>query len=142
MVGVGDGDPHSREVDPKMTRDFIGGILAAAVILMVAAAFLWASPVRAAECRGTVMTASWYGQESGNRTADGSAFDGSQMVAAHRSWPFGTRLRVSYRGKSVNVVVRDRGPFHRGRQLDLSEAAAGRLGMIDAGVVRVCVERG
>lgn len=122
-------------------RDLIAGTFAAALIVGAAAVFLWAMPVQAAECRGQVLTASHYGAESGSRTADGSYFDGSQMIAAHRSWKFNTKLRVSYKGKSVVVVVRDRGPYIRGRQLDLSTAAARRLGMIRAGVARVCVER-
>lgn len=102
-------------------------------------AFLFgAPPVRAAECHNWV--ASHYGRESGNRTASGTYFDGTQMVAAHKTLPFGTRLKVTYQGRSVVVVVRDRGPFIRGRQLDLSTAAARKIGLTKAGVgkVRVC----
>lgn len=113
------------------------GVIAAAVILAVAIAMLAPRKAFAAECRGQWMVASWYGAESGNRTADGSYFDGSQMIAAHKTLPFGTKLRVSYSGKSVLVTVRDRGPFVKGRSLDLSRAAAQRLGMIAAGVGRV-----
>ncbi len=120
-----------------MIRHLIAGTIGAAVILVVAAVFFWAMPVRACEN----WRASWYGAESGNRTADGSFFDGSQLVAAHRTLPFGTKLRVSYRGKSVVVVVRDRGPWIRGRQIDLSRAAAAKIGMIAAGVATVCVTR-
>lgn len=87
------------------------------------------------------LTASWYGSESGNRTANGEHFDGSSLTAAHRSHPFGTKLRVHYRGKSVVVRVNDRGPFVKGRSLDLSRAAARKIGLIPAGVARVCVER-
>lgn len=89
-------------------------------------------------CRN--MVASYYGAESGSRTADGSFFDGTQLVAAHKTMKFGTKLRVTYRGKTVVVTVRDRGPFIKGRELDLSKAAAQRIGMITAGVatVRVC----
>lgn len=76
-------------------------IAVAVAAIITAVAIVMLAPVRAfaAECRGQVMTASWYGAESGNRTADGSYFDGSQMIAAHRTLPFGTKLRVSYRGK-------------------------------------------
>ena len=96
-----------------------------------------ASPALPCEMR----VASYYGKESGNRTANGERFDGSSLTAAHRSLPFGTKLRVTYRGKSVVVRINDRGPFVRGRQLDLSKAAASRIGLIRAGVGRVCVER-
>lgn len=124
-----------------MIRLFLGQLLVAAVIISAAAWVLWAQPVHAAECRGQWIVASHYGRESGNRTADGSFFDGSQMIAAHRSWKFGTRIRVTYRGKSVVVTIRDRGPFIRGRQLDLSTAAARRIGLTRAGVGKICVER-
>lgn len=115
------------------------GLDAGAIIIAVALAFL--VPLRALSAECQTVTASWYGAESGNRTADGSYFDGSQMIAAHRTMPFGTKLRVRYGGKSVVVTVRDRGPYIKGRSLDLSRAAAARLGMIPAGVARVCMER-
>lgn len=87
------------------------------------------------------MVASWYGTESGNRTANGERFDGSTLTAAHKSLPFGTQLRVTYQGRSVVVRINDRGPFIRGRDLDLARAAAERIGLVPAGVARVCVER-
>jgi len=117
------------------------GVIAAAVILAVAIVMITPRKAFAAECRGQWMVASWYGAESGNRTADGSYFDGSQMIAAHRTLPFGTKLRVIYGKRAVVVTVRDRGPFVRGRSLDLSRAAAQRIGMIRTGVARVCAER-
>lgn len=82
--------------------------------------------------------ASWYGPESGNRTANGEPFDGSSMTAAHRTLSFGTKLRVTYGNKSVVVRINDRGPFIKGRSLDLSSAAATRLGLKAAGVAKVC----
>lgn len=85
--------------------------------------------------------ASHYGKESGRRTADGSYFDGTQMVAAHKSWKFGSKIRVTYRGKSVILTVRDRGPYIKGRSLDISTSAARRIGMVSAGVATVCVTR-
>jgi len=106
---------------------------------MLILALIVAMTLPAAACE--TMVASWYGAESGNRTADGPYFDGSQMIAAHRTIRFGTRLRVSYGGKSVIVTVRDRGPYVKGRSLDLSRAAAARIGLIRAGVGKVCVER-
>ena len=82
--------------------------------------------------------ASWYGAESGPRTASGERFDPNAMTAAHRTLPFGTRVRVTHRGRSIVVRINDRGPFVRGRDLDLSAAAARALG-ID-GVARVSME--
>lgn len=88
----------------------------------------------------TTMVASYYGAESGNRTASGERFNPNGMTAAHRTLPFGTMLRVCYHG-CVVVRVNDRGPFIRGRQLDLSRGAAARIGMLGRGVARVQVER-
>jgi len=85
--------------------------------------------------------ASYYGTESGNRTANGEHFDGRSLTAASRALPFGTKLRVTYKGSSVIVRVNDRGPYVRGRFLDLSKAAAARIGLIHAGVGRVCAVR-
>jgi rare lipoprotein A len=86
------------------------------------------------------MVASYYGSESGNRTANGERFNPHGLTAAHRTLPFGTRLRVCYRG-CVVVRVNDRGPFVRGRSLDLSHGAARAIGMLGVGVARVSVER-
>lgn len=85
--------------------------------------------------------ASWYGTESGNKTANGEPFDGTSMTAAHKTLPFGTRLKVTYRGHSVIVRINDRGPFVKGRSLDLSKAAAKKLGLLPAGVGKVCWTR-
>ncbi|MFO1108304.1 MAG: septal ring lytic transglycosylase RlpA family protein [Bradyrhizobium sp.] len=63
-----------------------------------------------------------------------------EMTCAHRSHPFGSRLRVSHGGTSIECRVNDRGPFVRGRIIDVSTSAARALGMINAGVVRVVVE--
>jgi rare lipoprotein A len=84
--------------------------------------------------------ASWYGeQHQGLRTASGETFDKNKLTAAHRTLPFGTRLRVTNveNGKSVVVRVNDRGPHVPGRVLDLSYRAAQAIGMTDAGVARV-----
>jgi rare lipoprotein A (peptidoglycan hydrolase) len=124
---------------PNAVRRSTIGLFAGATVIL-AVAFVFSAPViHAAEC--TWLTASHYGKESGRRTADGSYFDGSQMVAAHRTWKLGTPIIVSYRGKSVRLVVRDRGPYIRGRQLDISTAAARRIGLVKAGVGKVCVTR-
>src|SRR5690348_1136257 len=79
--------------------------------------------------------ASFYGNESGSQTASGQRFNENAMTCAHRSLPFGTKLRVSHGGRSVTVTVNDRGPFVRGRVLDLSTAAARALGIEGLGQV-------
>jgi rare lipoprotein A len=79
----------------------------------------------------------------GRRTASGVPYDPAAFTCAHRSFPFGTRVRVTEltHGRSVVVTVNDRGPFARGRVVDLSRAAAAALGIIGPGVARVRVER-
>ncbi|MCP3474748.1 septal ring lytic transglycosylase RlpA family protein [Bradyrhizobium sp. CCGUVB1N3] len=84
--------------------------------------------------------ASYYGNESGSRTASGARFNQNAMTAAHRSLPFGTKLRVTHGGQSVIVTINDRGPFVRGRVLDLSTGAARAIGLTGAGVGRVTAE--
>ncbi|TPQ34409.1 septal ring lytic transglycosylase RlpA family lipoprotein [Bradyrhizobium guangdongense] len=84
--------------------------------------------------------ASYYGNESGSRTASGARFNQNAMTAAHRSLPFGTKVRVTHRGQSVVVTINDRGPFIRGRVLDLSTGAARAIGLTGAGVGRVTAE--
>ena len=82
------------------------------------------------------VVASWYGPGfHGRTTASGERFNQWAMTAAHRTLPFGTVVRVAYKGRSVTVRINDRGPFTRGRALDLSKAAARRIGC--AGVCRV-----
>ncbi len=84
--------------------------------------------------------ASFYGNESGSKTASGQRFNQNAMTCAHRSLPFGTQLRVTHGGRSVVVTVNDRGPFVHGRVLDLSTAAARAVGLTSAGVGRVTAE--
>jgi peptidoglycan lytic transglycosylase len=86
---------------------------------------------------GRVFTglASYYG--SGFRTASGQRFNPHALTCAHRTLPFGTRLLVTHDGRSVVVTVNDRGPFVRGRVLDLTTAAARAVGLTGAGVGRV-----
>jgi rare lipoprotein A len=84
--------------------------------------------------------ASFYGNESGSKTASGQRFNQNALTCAHRSLPFGTKLRVTHGGQSVIVTVNDRGPFVRGRVLDLSTAAARAVGLTSAGVGRVTAE--
>lgn len=88
--------------------------------------------------------ASWYGDEfHGQRTASGESFDENGLTAAHPDHEFGTALRVTNldNGRSVVVRVNDRGPHVAGRVIDLSKAAARRLGFTRAGTARVRIER-
>ena len=86
------------------------------------------------------MTATYYGRSlEGHKMANGQPFDADAFTAAHKTLPFGTQLEVSYRGKSVRVTVTDRGPYGPGRDLDLSLAAARKLGMLSRGVAPVRV---
>lgn len=84
--------------------------------------------------------ASWYGAESGDLTALGSRFDPSQLTAAHKTLPLPCKVKVTNlrNGRSVVVTVNDRGPFHDDRLIDLSRAAARRLGV--KGLAEVEVE--
>jgi rare lipoprotein A len=84
--------------------------------------------------------ASFYGNESGSKTASGQRFNQNAMTAAHRTLPFGTKLRVTHGDRSVVVTINDRGPFVRGRVLDLSTGAARAVGLTSAGVGRVVAE--
>lgn len=88
--------------------------------------------------------ASYYGRElAGRRTASGERFNPSALTAAHRSLPFGTRLRVTnpQNGRSVIVRINDRGPFVRGRGLDVSLGAAQVLGFVGQGTARLEIEQ-
>jgi rare lipoprotein A len=104
-------------------------------------------PDREDEARGAeeeTGIASFYAHRfHGRRTASGVRYDMHAMTCAHPNAPFGTRLRVTdvETGRSVVVVVNDRGPFARGRVVDLSLAAAKRLGIVKRGLARVKVER-
>ena len=84
--------------------------------------------------------ASYYDKDYRGRTTSGQPYDPAKFTAAHRTLPFGTRLRVSRAGFSVIVVVNDRGPTLKTRVLDLSLAAAKALHMIDRGVAKVSAE--
>jgi rare lipoprotein A len=93
-----------------------------------------------AEPNAQIGIASWYGaKEAGRRTASGAIFDPRQPTAAHRTLPLGTCVRVTHLGNGHFVVVPiiDRGPYIHGRLIDLSEIAAQRLGMKQAGLAQV-----
>jgi rare lipoprotein A len=87
--------------------------------------------------------ASWYGKDfHGRKTASGAVYDMYQLTAAHKTLPLGTTVMVTHlnNGRSVMVAINDRGPFVRGRIIDLSYAAAQALGMAEEGVAKVRVE--
>ncbi|HEU4765690.1 MAG TPA: septal ring lytic transglycosylase RlpA family protein [Candidatus Eisenbacteria bacterium] len=87
--------------------------------------------------------ASYYGREHhGRRTASGERFDAGRLTAAHRTLPFGTRVRVTNldNGRKVVVTVTDRGPFRRHRVIDVSRRAAEDLGFLREGTARVRLE--
>ncbi|WP_363278105.1 septal ring lytic transglycosylase RlpA family protein [Devosia sp.] len=94
----------------------------------------------AAECG----LASWYGPGfHGKRTASGERFDENAMTAAHKTLPHGTIVEVTDQrtGKSIKVTINDRGPFKRGRIIDLSKAAGAAFGLPTArGVTKVCIK--
>jgi rare lipoprotein A len=88
--------------------------------------------------------ASWYGPGFNGRTAaSGEKFNQNAMTAAHKTLPFGTVVKVVNQktGKSVQVRINDRGPYHGGRIIDLSKAAATKLGMMQAGTAKVCLTK-
>ena len=89
---------------------------------------------------GSSGIASYYWQPQ--RVASGGMFNPNAMTAAHKTLPFGTRVRVTNHntGRSAVVTINDRGPFVRGRVIDLSRAAAGAVGMIGSGLARVSLE--
>ncbi|MEJ8572184.1 septal ring lytic transglycosylase RlpA family protein [Microbaculum marinum] len=111
-------------------------IRAAAATVAAASLFaLFPLESHASECG----RASWYAMTS--RTASGERANPNAFHAAHRTLPFGTRIRVENlgNGRSVEVRVNDRGPFVRGRVVDVSKAAAAQLGFISAGTAAVRV---
>lgn len=93
-----------------------------------------------AQCGG----ASWYGPGfNGKTAASGETFDQNAMTAAHRSLPFGTKVKVTDQrtGREIEVTINDRGPFVGKRIIDLSKAAATKLGFRNRGVTSVCISQ-
>jgi len=87
--------------------------------------------------------ASWYGPGFyGNRTANGEVFRPGTLTAAHRTLPFGTKVRVTnlWNGRTAVVRINDRGPFHGSRVIDLAHGAASQLGVVASGVAQVKLE--
>tara|TARA_R110002020_G_scaffold4977_9_gene21338 strand:- start:567 stop:938 length:372 start_codon:yes stop_codon:yes gene_type:complete len=109
---------------------------AGALILTAVIALGAASPASASA--PSCGRASWYALTS--KTASGERMDPAKLTAAHPRLSFGTRVKVTNprNGKTVVVRINDRGPFVKGRIIDVSKAAAGQLGMINSGVAKVC----
>ncbi|HXN32430.1 MAG TPA: septal ring lytic transglycosylase RlpA family protein [Polyangiaceae bacterium] len=145
-------------VDPRCGARFVGGQRTAGALLLALLAacahtesqppareppseFLATSPEPAPREEVWVGYATWYGARlAGRTTASGERFDPGKLTAAHRTLPFGTWLEVrrADTGESVRVRVTDRGPFgHEERIIDLSAAAARKIGMLKAGVAKV-----
>lgn len=121
-----------------MTKNIV--VVAALVAGILSAVTTGTAFAAGDQCGG----ASWYGPGfHGKKAASGQRFDQNAMTAAHKSLPFGTVVRVvdQRTGKSVKVTINDRGPFHKGRIIDLSKAAATQLGIRNAGTGKVCITR-
>jgi len=110
---------------------FAAGVLSACALVLLATA-----PANASETG----QASWY--KMGFKTASGERFKPDGLTAAHRTLPFGTRVRIKNlrNGKSVVVRINDRGPFIKRRIIDVSKGAAQKIGLIQQGVTRVSIQ--
>ncbi|MBD2713722.1 septal ring lytic transglycosylase RlpA family protein [Microvirga sp. STR05] len=132
----------------------VSGLMTAVLITLLSTLFSEARAMRSSDDEKTPTTAarrsavlrgraSWYGREhQGHRTSNGERFDRNKYTCAHKTLPFGTRLRVTNPETQKSVVVRvsDRGPFRHQRILDLSEIAARPLGIVQRGAVSVVAE--
>jgi len=128
--------PAARSLRLARFRTAAGGALLAAVALAAACTSTRPPKLEPIE-RGY---ASWYGGKfHGRRTASGEVFDTHRLTAAHRTLPFGTLVEVRNldNARTVRVRINDRGPFVRGRVIDLSHAAAREIGMVGPGTARV-----
>lgn len=110
--------------------------------LAAALALLAAAPVAAAPRAETGLASYYRDGLQGSRTASGQRYDPRRLTCAHRSHPFGAWLQVVNleNGRSVRVMVNDRGPWTKGRVVDLSREAARQLGMLKRGTARVRVK--
>lgn len=126
-----------------MTRRLLAPLLIAALLAGGCAAGGGQSKPADDAYRAETGTASYYARKFiGRRTASGERHDPDLMMAAHRTLPFGTRVRVTNleNDRSVTVVINDRGPFVKGRVIDVSRRAARRLGFLRSGLARVRLE--
>lgn len=129
---------NRRHVLPRWSRRLAFAAVSPLVVPVVLT--LAAIPLEAGARGAQVGQASWYGPGfQGKKTASGNRFNQHALTAAHRSWPLGTKARVInlHNGRAVTVTINDRGPYHGGRILDLSRAAARQLAMGDTARVRI-----
>ncbi len=132
--------PVARKPKPKAKA---GSVVSAKVDGRSGSYAVLAGQPRRYEPTGVSFTgiATWYGNVRPNmRTASGRAFDENELTCAHKSLPFGTRVAVTFRGKSVIVTVTDRGPYGKGRVIDITKRAASIIGLKSAGVGSVKCE--
>jgi len=111
-------------------------ILIMLILIVFTTGFVWATEAEEGD-------ASYYADAlDGNKTASGELYDKNAFTAAHRSLPFGTRVKVTYlkTGETVDVVINDRGPHAKSRLIDLSGAAARQIGIVDDGHGTVSIE--
>lgn len=129
---------QQRHTAPRRLRRVLAGI--SFIVLPAALALAAVLPLEAGARSVQVGQASWYGPGlQGKKTASGARFNPHALTAAHRSLPLGTRAKVTNldNGKAILVTINDRGPFRRGRVIDLSRAAARQLAMNGTARIRV-----
>ena len=121
----------------KETSELTKRSTAAGAVALAGVFLVGASLPASAQCGG----ASWYALHS--KTASGERMNPTKLTAAHRTLPFGTKLKVTNQknGKTVIVRINDRGPFIKGRVIDLSKAAANTLGFVSSGVTSICMAK-
>lgn len=130
-------------VAPPDNGSVKGGVLRPNLPLITNSTIPAEPPAKSPALPASTGPASWYGPGfTGKKTASGDIFDDDKLTAAHKTLPFGSKAKVTNlsNGKWVKVEINDRGPFVGNRIIDLSQAAAHALGMIDRGVVQVKIE--
>jgi rare lipoprotein A len=130
---------------PACNRSLRSALPLVAILMLLSGGWAFVSSAKAhkAPAFEQIGTASWYGPRfHGKKTANGEAFNQNKLTAAHRTLPLGTTVEVTNvtNGKSVEVKINDRGPYVNGRVIDVSRAAAIRLGIKDTGLARVQIE--
>ena len=120
-------------------------VSSALIATMLMTGLMTGTDTQAAALRGNAQSgmASYYHDRfHGRRTASGAAYNKNALSAAHRTLPLGSQVRVtdSHSGRSVVVQINDRGPYARGRVIDLSRAAASEIGLVGKGVAKVNLE--
>jgi rare lipoprotein A len=128
---------------PKLWSARLRWACTGCALLMALMAGCSSTPTSSVSGHSDTGQASYYGNEfHGRKTANGERFDQGKLTAAHRTLPFGTRVKVTntQNGKTVVVRVNDRGPFVKGRIIDLSSSAFKNIASLNAGVVPVRIQ--